>query len=75
MEKHEKVASFPRRGRESLRIYSWCSLSDLKHDQKCFIRMRPSGTFFSQFDQTVTTETMTVRKIATSVLAMYFQVL
>ena len=50
--KHEKVASFPCRGRENLRIHSWYSLSDLKHDQKRFIRIpslngpeiEPSGT-------------------------------
>ena len=55
MEKHEKVASLPCRGRNNLRIYSWRSLPDLKHDQKPFIRipslnvpeMRPSGTFCS----------------------------
>ena len=55
MEKHEKVASFPCRGRKNLLIYSWYSLSDLKHDQKRLLRipslnvpeMRLSGTFWS----------------------------
>ena len=36
-------------------------------------KMRPSGAF-SQFYQTGTMETMTVTKLSTSVLAMYFQV-
>ena len=53
VEKQEKVASFPSRGRKNLRIYSWYSLPDFKHDQKRFIRipslnvpeMRPLGTF------------------------------
>ena len=53
MEKHEKVASFLCRGRMRLWVYSWHSLPDFKHDQKCFIRipsvnipeMRPLGTF------------------------------
>ena len=35
---------------------------------------KPLGTF-SQFYQTVSMETMTVRKSSTSVLAVYFQVL
>ena len=39
----------------------------LKHDQKRFIRIPLLNA--------VTMETMTVRKISTSVLAMYFQVL
>ena len=67
---------------ENLRIYSWYSLPVLKHDQKRFIRipslnvpeMRPLGSFWS-ISQTVAMETMTVRNILTSVLAMYFQVL
>ena len=50
----------------NLRIYSWYSLPDLKHDQKCFIRIpslnvpeiRPLGTF-SQFHQMVAMGTMT----------------
>ena len=51
--KHEKVASFPCRGRKYLRVYSWYSLPDLQHDQIPFIRIsslsvpeiRPLGTF------------------------------
>ena len=70
MEKHEKVASSHCRGRKNLRVYSWYSLSDLKHDQKHFIRMpspnvpemRPLGIFLGQFYQTDTVETMTVEK-------------
>ena len=67
---------------KNLRIYSWYSLPALKDDQKRFIgivslnvtEMRPSGTF-CQFYQTVTMETMTVRKISSSPFALYFQVL
>ena len=51
--KHEKVAYFPGRDKKNLQIYSRCSLPDLKHDKKHFIRipslnvpeMRPLGTF------------------------------
>ena len=81
MEEHKKVALVVPMSRQGKLADS--SLSDLKHDQKHFIRipslnfpeMRPSETLFSQFDQTVTMETMAVRKIETLVLAMYFQVL
>ena len=53
VEKYEKMASFSRRGRKKLRIYSWYSLPDSKRDQNCFIRipssnlteMRPLGAF------------------------------
>ena len=73
------MASLSYRGRKNLRIYSWYSLPDLKHDQKCFIRisllnvpeMRPLGTF-GQFYQMVTKETTTVTKILTSALPVYF---
>ena len=55
MEKHEKVASFPCRGRKNLRVYSWYTMPDLKHYQKRFIcisslnvpEMKPLGTFKS----------------------------
>ena len=48
-----KMVSFPCRGGETCGFFSWYSLSDLKHDQKRFIRipslnvpeMRPLGTF------------------------------
>ena len=51
--KQEKAASFPCRSRKNLRIYSWYSLSHLKHNHKRFCRilslyvpeMRPLGTF------------------------------
>ena len=67
---------------KSLRIYFLCSLPDLKHGKKRFIRicllnipeMWPLGTFQLIY-QTVTMETINVRKISTSVLAVYFQVL
>ena len=78
-----KVASFPCRGRENLRIYSWYSLPDSKHDQRCFIRIpslnlpktRHLVTLVMQFYQTIAMETMTVAKILTSVFAIYFHVL
>ena len=52
----------------------------VKHNQKRFIRIFSlnvpeirSSALFSQFYQTVTMETMTIIKILTSVLAIYFQ--
>ena len=35
---------------------------------------RSGDKTFSQFDRTVTMEALTIRKISTSVLTMYFQV-
>ena len=77
------MASFPSRERINLRIYIWYSLPDLKHEAFRFVRIPllnapcRNETFrhFNQFYQTVTMETMTVTKILTSVLAIYFQVL
>ena len=45
MGKHQKVASFPCRGKINLRIYSWYSLPGLKHDEKRFIRIPSLRTF------------------------------
>ena len=65
-----------------MRIYSWYSLPVLKHYQQHVIRIAslnvPEMAFwalFGQFYQMVTMETMAVRNILISVLAMYFQVL
>ena len=57
-------------GMKNLRIYSWCFLPGLKHDQKYFIRipsfncpeMRPLCTL-SQSYQAVTMETITVTNL------------
>ena len=74
-----KSGLVPMSRHEGLRIYSWYSLPDLKHEQKRFIRSPslsvPAMALFSQFYQTVTIGMMTVRQILTSVLAVYFQVL
>ena len=48
IEKQETVALFPCRGRKNLRIYSWYSLSDLKHDQKRFIHILSLRLSFMQ---------------------------
>ena len=61
----QSLRSGKTRKRKNLQIYFWCSLPDLKHDKKRFIRipslnvqeMRP----FSQFYQMVAMETLTVR--------------
>ena len=65
-----KVASFPCRHKKLADLF----LVDLKHGQKRFIRI-PSFKRFRNEARTVTMETMIVGKIATSVLALYFQVL
>ena len=64
---------------ENLRIYSWYSLQDSKHGQRCFIRISSLNlpemrALLIQFYQTVIMETTTVTKILTLVLAIYTQV-
>ena len=65
---------------ENLRIYSWYSLPELKHSQKrsiCIplLNVPEIRHFLANFSKMVTMETITVTKISTSVLAMYFQIL
>ena len=81
MENKKKCPSSHVKAVKDLRIYSWYSLPDFKHDQKRFIcilllnipEMRPLGTF--KFYRTVSMETMTITKISTLVLAVHLQVL
>ena len=83
MGKHEKwPGSFVETGKAWGFIPGIYSLPYLKHEQTLFMiipipslnvpEMRHRDTFFSQFHLTVTMETMTVKKISTSFLAMYF---
>ena len=78
--KTRKCGLVPLSRQERLRIYSWYSLPDFKIDPKHVIRIPSLNVpemrhFLVNFIKQLPWKSMTVRKILTSVLAMYFYVL